>query len=56
MKELYALDESFRQENAEWMAEFAEEYENGEYYFAPGDYTGLLELGVSISVGMLLLV
>ena len=41
MKELYALDESFRQENAEWMAEFAEEYENGEYYFAPGDYTGL---------------
>lgn len=41
MKELYALDESFRQANAEWMAEFAEEYENGEYYFAPGDYTGL---------------
>lgn len=41
MKELYALDESFRQENAEWMAEFAAEYENGEYYFAPGDYTGL---------------
>lgn len=41
MKELYALDESFRQANAEWMAEFAEEFENGEYYFAPGDYTGL---------------
>ncbi|MDY4583018.1 MAG: ABC transporter substrate-binding protein [Candidatus Faecousia sp.] len=41
MKELYALDESFRQANAEWMAEFAAEYENGEYYFAPGDYTGL---------------
>ncbi len=41
MKELYALDESFRQANAEWMAEVAEEYENGEYYFAPGDYTGL---------------
>lgn len=40
MKELYALDESFRQANAEWMAEFAEEFENGEYYFAPGDYTG----------------
>lgn len=41
MKELYALDESFRQANAEWVAEIAEEYENGEYYFAPGDYTGL---------------
>lgn len=41
MKELYALDEDFRQANAEWMAEFAEEYENGEYFFAPGDYTGL---------------
>lgn len=41
MKELYALDESFRQANAEWVAEFAEEFENGEYYFAPGDYTGL---------------
>ena len=41
MKELYALDESFRQENVEWVAELAAEYERGEYPFAPGDYTGL---------------
>ena len=32
MKELYALDESFRQQNAEWMAEFAEEYEKAIEY------------------------
>lgn len=41
MKELYALDEGFRQKNAEWVAEVVAEYENGEYYFAPGDYTGI---------------
>ena len=41
MKELYALDESFRQENVELVAELAAAYERGENPFAPGDYTGL---------------
>ena len=41
MKELYALDEPFRQANTEWMAEFRQEYISGEYPILPGQYTGL---------------
>ena len=41
MKELYALDEPFRQANAEWMAEVREEYLNNENQILPGQYTGL---------------
>lgn len=41
MKELYALDEPFRQANAEWMAEVRAEYLNNENQIIPGQYTGL---------------
>ena len=41
MKELYALDEPFRQANPEWMAEVRAEYVNGEGWSIPGQYTGL---------------
>lgn len=41
MKELYALDEPFRQANVDWMTEFREEYVSGEYPILPGQYTGL---------------
>ena len=41
MTELYALDEVFRQENEEWMAEVRAEYINGENQILPGQYTGL---------------
>ena len=41
MKELYALDEPFRQANPEWMAEVRAEYVNGEGWAIPGQYTGL---------------
>ena len=41
MKELYALDEPFRQANTEWMAEVREEYLNGENQSLPGQYTSL---------------
>lgn len=41
MKELYALDEPFRQANTEWMAEVREEYLSGENQRIPGQYTGL---------------
>lgn len=38
MKALYALDETFRQENAEWIEAIAADLDTR---FAPGDYTGL---------------
>ena len=41
MKELYALDEPFRQANTEWMAEVREEYLSGENQLIPGQYTSL---------------
>ena len=41
MKELYALDEPFRQANTEWMAEVREEYLSGENQILPGQYTSL---------------
>ena len=41
MKELYALDEPFRQANPEWMAEVRAEYVNGVGWSIPGQYTGL---------------
>lgn len=41
MKELYALDEPFRQANSEWMAEVRQEYVNGENQILPGQYTSL---------------
>ena len=41
MKELYALDEVFRQQNAEWMEEVRIEYETGANQILPGQYTGL---------------
>lgn len=41
MTELYALDEDFRQANEEWMAEVRAEYESGEAWSIPGQYTGL---------------
>ena len=41
MKELYALDEVFRQQNAEWMEEVRIEYETGTNQILPGQYTGL---------------
>ena len=41
MKELYALDEPFRQANTEWMAEVREEYLSGENQHIPGQYTSL---------------
>ena len=41
MKELYALDEPFRQANTEWMAEVREEYLNGDNQTLPGQYTSL---------------
>ena len=39
MKELYALDEPFRQANAEWMEEVRIEYETGTNQIIPGQYT-----------------
>ena len=39
IKELYALDEVFRQENSEWVAEIAAGLST---YFTPGGYTGLV--------------
>lgn len=41
MKELYALDEPFRQANVDWMTEVREEYVSGENQILPGQYTGL---------------
>lgn len=38
MKELYELDEGFRQQHPEWVAEIAE---NLEAHYQPGTYTGL---------------
>lgn len=38
MKELYALDESFRLEHSEWTAEFQKDCETD---YAPGEYVGL---------------
>lgn len=39
MKQLYALDEAFRLENAEWVASMADEIDD--YLSAVGEYTGL---------------
>ena len=41
MKELYALDEPFRQANVDWMTELRADYVNGEDWLIPGQYTGL---------------
>ena len=41
MKELYALDEVFRQQNAQWMEEVRIEYETGTNQIIPGQYTDL---------------
>ena len=41
MTELYALEESFRQEYAEWMAEIRAEYVSGNKRLNPGEYTGI---------------
>lgn len=41
MTELYALDEVFRQQNAEWMEEVRADYVKGEAWLVPGAYTGL---------------
>ncbi|MDO5400502.1 MAG: ABC transporter substrate-binding protein [Eubacteriales bacterium] len=38
MKDLYALDESFRQENQDWIAAIEKNLDD---YFAPGQYTGI---------------
>lgn len=38
MKELYALDEGFRLEQQDWVAQIEAELDD---YFTPGDYTGL---------------
>ncbi len=41
MTELYALEEGFRQEYAEWMAEVRAEYVSGNKWVNPGEYTGI---------------
>lgn len=41
MTQLYALEESFRQEYAEWMAEIRAEYVSGNKRLNPGEYTGI---------------
>ena len=41
MKELYTLDEVFRQQNAQWMETVRIEYETGTNQIIPGQYTDL---------------
>lgn len=41
MAELYALEDGFRQEYAEWMVEVRSEYLSGNNQLIPGEYTGI---------------